>query len=115
MIMPAPVSHINMENMFRQIKEEEEDFLLFKEQCRKELEEENRLTLEKERLALEKEILDAEALQLEIGATIRVLSGPFTEFTGIVIELLPDVEKVFSGTWRIAVTYGCLREILSSL
>ncbi|KAG6543818.1 hypothetical protein Mapa_014658 [Marchantia paleacea] len=87
MIMPAPVSHINIENMFRQIKEEEEDFQLFKAQCRKELEEENRL-------ALEKEILDAEALQLEIGATIRVLSGPFTEFTGIVVELLPEVEKV---------------------
>ncbi|KAL2612608.1 hypothetical protein R1flu_024300 [Riccia fluitans] len=89
MIMPAPVSHTNMENMFRQIKQEEEEFQLFKEQCKKEAEEERRK-------AEEMELQAAEDLQLGVGATIRVLSGPFSEFSGTVIEMLPQASKVKS-------------------
>ncbi|KAL3680445.1 hypothetical protein R1sor_023401 [Riccia sorocarpa] len=87
MIMPAPVSHTNMGNLFRQIKQGEEEFQIFKEQCRREVEEERRK-------AEELEAQNAESLPLNIGATIRVLSGPFSEFSGIVTEMLPEANKV---------------------
>lgn len=91
--MPAPVSNFNMDVMFQKMRKEEEEYEKFKEQCRRELEEEKRekqkMEKEQQQREAEKALLQSRSLLLGLGASVRVLSGPFLDFTGVVIDLLP--------------------------
>ncbi|CAM6129281.1 unnamed protein product [Calypogeia fissa] len=93
-VMPAPVSDFNMDRMFQKIRKQQEEYEEFKEQCRIELaeqkKEKKRKDEEQKQNEMEKRVLKSKSLVLAVGCTIRVLSGPFLDFTGVVIELLPE-------------------------
>lgn len=89
--MPAAVSIIEIDEMFRRIEREEAEFKDLNEAAEKAADERERLERE------DQEKAETEALpppQLEKGAMVQINAGPFINHTGIVAEIDRDQEAV---------------------
>lgn len=91
MIIPAAVSIVEMDELFRRIEKEEAEFKILKEAVDKEVDEKERL--EREVLA-KAEIEVISPPKLEEGALVQVNSGPFINHTGVIVDINDEDETV---------------------
>jgi transcription antitermination factor NusG len=93
MIIPAAVSIIEMDELFRKMEKAEAEFKVLKEVADREADERERL----EREAIAQAEAEGQAPPppaLERGALVRIKAGPFTNHTATVSDIDYDAETV---------------------
>lgn len=91
MIIPAAVSIVEMDELFRRIEKEEAEFKILNEVNNKEVDERERLGKE---ITAKKEAEAPPPPKLEEGALVQINSGPFINHTGVVSDIDHDDETV---------------------
>lgn len=109
MIIPAAVSIVEMDELFRRIEKEEAEFKILNEVNNKEVDERERLDKE---ITAKKEAEAPPPPKLEEGALVQINSGPFINHTGVVSDIDHDDETVsyLSPSLLLCLACFCLLE-----
>lgn len=94
MIIPAAVSMIEIDELFKRTEKAEAEFKVLKEEADREVDERERQEAQATREA--EEAGEAAPLKLEKGALVRINVGPFVNHTATVSDIDHDEEKVSS-------------------